>query len=60
MNVMKIQELQYELNSMIDNDDDYSKIYKTSVELDLLIVEYYNEVLKNKSHRQKIFRHFSK
>ncbi|MEN2774082.1 Spo0E family sporulation regulatory protein-aspartic acid phosphatase [Acetivibrio clariflavus] len=57
---MKIQELQYELNSMIDNDDDYSKIYKTSVELDLLIVEYYNEVLKNKSHRQKIFRHFSK
>ncbi len=57
---MKIQELQYELNSMIDNDDDYSKIYKTSVELDSLIVEYYNEVLKNKSHMRKIIGHFSK
>jgi len=30
---------------MIDNNDDYSKIYKTSIELDSLIVEYYNNVL---------------
>jgi len=51
MNVMKIQELQYELNTMIDKDDDFSKIYKTSVELDSLIVEYYNEVLKRKVAR---------
>ncbi len=48
MKEMKIQELQYELNAMIDNNDDYSKIYKASVELDLLIVEYYNEVLNRK------------
>jgi hypothetical protein len=48
MNEMKIQELQYELNSMIDNNVDYNKIYKTSVELDSLIVEYYNEILKSK------------
>ncbi len=48
MNIQKIQELQYELNSMIDNNDDYNKIYKTSVELDTLIVEYYNDVLNRK------------
>ena len=48
MNEMKIQELQYELNTMIDNNDDFSKIYKASVELDLLIVEYYNEILNRK------------
>ena len=48
MNEMKIQELQYELNNMIDNNADYNKIYKTSVELDSLIVEYYNEILKSK------------
>ncbi len=41
----KIQKLQCELNNMIDNNDDYSKIYKTSIELDSLIVEYYNNVL---------------
>ncbi|NLL05024.1 MAG: Spo0E family sporulation regulatory protein-aspartic acid phosphatase [Clostridiaceae bacterium] len=48
MNEMKIQELQYELNTMIDNNDDYNKIYKISVELDLLIVEYYNKILNRK------------
>lgn len=48
MNEMKIQKLQCELNTMIDNDVDYSKIYKTSVELDTLIVEYYNDVLNRK------------
>lgn len=60
MNVMRIQELQYELNTMIDNDDDYSKIYKTSVELDLLIVEYYNEVLKRKDCKRKRLGCFKK
>lgn len=54
MNVMKIQELQYELNTMIDNDDDFSKIYKASVELDSLIVEYYNEVLKRNDCKRKV------
>ncbi len=48
MNELKIQKLQYELNAMIDNDDDFNKIYETSVELDSLIVEYYNHMLNRK------------
>jgi hypothetical protein len=54
MNVIKIQELQWELNAMIDNDDDFNKIYKTSIELDLLIVQYYNEMLGDKFRTNKI------
>ena len=54
MNVIKIQELQWELNTMIDNDDDFNKIYKASVELDLLIVQYYNEILGDNFRTNKI------
>lgn len=54
MNVIKIQELQWELNTMIDNDDDFNKIYRTSVELDLLIVQYYNEILGDNFRTNKI------
>lgn len=53
MNVIKIQELQWELNNMIDNDDDFNKIYKTSVELDSLIVQYYNEILGDNLEQAK-------
>lgn len=53
MKTQKIQKLQYELNSMIDNNDDYSKIYKTSVELDTLIVEYYNDILDRKGREDQ-------
>jgi len=42
---LKIQDLQSQLNDMIDNGDDYSKIYELSVKLDMLIVQYYNELL---------------
>ncbi|HHV29590.1 aspartyl-phosphate phosphatase Spo0E family protein [Acetivibrio mesophilus] len=45
----KIQDLQSELNNMIDNGDDYSKIYELSVKLDMLIVQYYNELLGRKN-----------
>ena len=55
MNLIKIQELQWELNNMIDNDDDFNKIYKTSVELDLLIVQYYNEILGDNFRTNKIW-----
>lgn len=48
MNQLKIQALQTKLNHMIDKGDDFSKIYELSVKLDLLIVQYYNEVLKQK------------
>lgn len=54
MNVIKIQELQWELNTMIDNDDDFNKIYEASVELDLLIVQYYNEMLGDKFRINKV------
>ncbi|HOM01208.1 MAG TPA: Spo0E family sporulation regulatory protein-aspartic acid phosphatase [Acetivibrio sp.] len=50
---LKIQDLQSQLNDMIDNCDDYSKdyskIYELSVKLDMLIVEYYNELLGRKN-----------
>ncbi len=32
-----------ELNKSIENNDDYDKIYKLSVELDELIAKYYME-----------------
>lgn len=37
----KICKLRDELNKCISDGDDYSKIYKVSVELDKLIAEYY-------------------
>ncbi|ADU74298.1 MAG TPA: Spo0E family sporulation regulatory protein-aspartic acid phosphatase [Hungateiclostridium thermocellum] len=46
---LKIQDLQSQLNDMIDNGDDYSKIYELSVKLDMLIVQYYNELLGRKN-----------
>lgn len=48
MNDLKIQALQTQLNHMIDNDVDFSKIYELSLELDILIVQYYNKVLNNR------------
>lgn len=51
----EIKLLQDKLNSMIDCEDDYAKIYEMSVKLDLLIVQYYNEQLngrrKNKNSK---------
>ncbi len=37
----KICKLRDELNKCISDGEDYSKIYKVSVELDKLIAEYY-------------------
>lgn len=37
----KIKKLREKLNEYITNDEKYEKIYKISVELDELIVEYY-------------------
>ncbi|AUG58021.1 Spo0E family sporulation regulatory protein-aspartic acid phosphatase [Acetivibrio saccincola] len=41
----EIRLLQDKLNSMIDCEDDYAKIYEMSVQLDLLIAKYYDEQL---------------
>lgn len=48
MNQLKIQDLQTQLNHLIDKGGDYSQIYELSVKLDMLIVQYYNEELKQK------------
>jgi len=48
MNELKIQALQNQLNHMIDNNVDFNKIYELSLELDILIVQYYNKVLNNR------------
>ncbi len=37
-----------ELNKSIENNEEYSKIYKLSVELDELIAKYYEEEQKKK------------
>lgn len=39
----EICKLRNELNKCISDGEDYSKIYKVSVELDSLIVEYYRK-----------------
>ena len=52
MNDLKIQALQTKLNHMIDKDADFSKIYELSVKLDLLIVQYYNELLDGRNAKQ--------
>ncbi|HHX18807.1 MAG TPA: Spo0E family sporulation regulatory protein-aspartic acid phosphatase [Clostridium sp.] len=49
----EIRLLQDKLNDMIDCGDDYAKIYEMSVKLDLLIVKYYNELLKSNCSNQK-------
>lgn len=36
-----------ELNKSIENGEEYSKIYKISVELDELIAEYYSKTTKD-------------
>ncbi|TYQ13052.1 UNVERIFIED_CONTAM: Spo0E like sporulation regulatory protein [Acetivibrio alkalicellulosi] len=46
MNQTIIRVMQDKLNNMIDSGDDYTKIYEMSVKLDSLIVQYYNEILK--------------
>ena len=43
----KILEVRRKLNESVTNDD-YSKTYKLSVELDKLIIEYYTEKLQKK------------
>lgn len=42
--ICKVRE---KLNESIENNQDYSIIYKLSVELDVLIAKYYNELLCN-------------
>lgn len=42
-----------ELNKSIENNDDYDKIYKISVELDELIAKYYMEKSSYKEIEQK-------
>lgn len=48
-----------ELNKSIENNDDYDKIYKISVELDELIAKYYmtedskDENLEKKENKKK-------
>ena len=37
-----------ELNKSIENGEEYSKIYKLSVELDELIARYYSDTTKDK------------
>lgn len=39
----QICKLRDELNKCISDEEDYSKIYKVSVELDKLIAEYYKK-----------------
>ncbi len=44
-----------ELNKSIENNDDYDKIYKISVELDELIAKYYmTEDSKDKELEKKV------
>ena len=42
-----------ELNKSIENGDEYSKIYRLSIELDELIAKYYNEQKKQDKVRVK-------
>ena len=42
-----------ELNKSIEQNDEYSKIYKLSVELDELIADYYNQQLKGTEDKKK-------
>jgi len=39
----KIIELKNMLDNQIVNNDEYEKIYKTSAEIDKLIIEYYKQ-----------------
>lgn len=41
-----------ELNKSIENGEEYSKIYKLSVELDELIAQYYNTTLKEETNEE--------
>ena len=43
MVIDEIKKLRKKLENEIKNNDSYDKIYETSVKLDKLIVEFYNE-----------------
>ena len=47
----EICKLRDKLNKSIEQGEDYSIIYKISVELDELIAQYYQELKKNKKNR---------
>lgn len=50
-----------ELNKSIENNDDYDKIYKISVELDELIAKYYmTEDSKDKNLEKEVNRESKK
>lgn len=44
----KILKLREKLNDSIINEKDYDIIYKISIELDCLITEHYNNILKER------------
>ncbi len=46
----EICKLRDKLNKSIEQGEDYSIIYKISVELDELIAQYYQELKKNKKN----------
>jgi len=50
----EICRLRNKLNRSISNGDDYSIIYKISVELDKLIAEFYNLQLKKNKIRFRL------
>lgn len=41
-----------ELNKSIEQNDEYSKIYRLSVELDELIAKYYNEQMQKRTKEE--------
>ena len=45
----QILKLREELNNSIINGADYEQIYKLSIELDELIMKYYNEKVENRT-----------
>ncbi len=50
MTIEKINSLKEKLENQVLKEDSYQKIYETSVEIDKLLVKYYNEekdLLKN-------------
>jgi len=49
----EICELRDKLNKSIEEGEDYSVVYKLSIELDELIAKYYQETTKNKQKKNE-------
>lgn len=56
----ELNALKLELEKQVANDDSYDRIYETSTKIDVLLVEYYNNMKFMKNEKNSLDNKFKK